>query len=251
MVGSPLGGWLADIVRLRALGGRMMVQAIAAVCAAPFVFLCGSTAELKIAIAALTFWGLFKGFYDANIWASLFDVVPAEARGRAVGLMNMVGWLAAEPLPRDRISRADPGPGQRNRKRRLVYIAGALLLGTAALVFAPADVPRFGHDFWNRVSQNRIDSRKPERDWDILAQPMSKLTRPLAIVAVAFAFVPVRIQAQEVRASLSGIITDSSGAPVPGAAVLLTSVDRNTATQAATTRAATICSRSSLRVRTG
>jgi hypothetical protein len=63
---------------------------------------------------------------------------------------------------------------------------------------------------------------------------MSKLTRPLAIVAVAFAFLSLHIQAQEVRASLSGIITDSSGAPVPGAAVLLTSVDRNTATQAAT-----------------
>ena len=44
-------------------------------------------------IVALTVWGLFKGVYDANIFASLFDVIPAEARGSATGYMNMVGWL--------------------------------------------------------------------------------------------------------------------------------------------------------------
>jgi MFS family permease len=144
MVGSPLGGWLADIVRLRALGGRMMVQALAAICAAPFVFLCGSTAELKIAIAALTFWGLFKGFYDANIWASLFDVVPAEARGRAVGLMNMVGWLGGgtSPLVIGYLAQT-LGLGSAIASAGYVYIAGAFLLATAALVFAPGDVLRF------------------------------------------------------------------------------------------------------------
>ena len=63
---------------------------------------------------------------------------------------------------------------------------------------------------------------------------MSKLTRLIAIVAVAFGFLSMRMQAQEVRASLSGIITDSSGAPVPGANVVLTSVERNTTTQAIT-----------------
>jgi MFS family permease len=44
-------------------------------------------------VVALTAWGLFKGLYDANIFASLFDVIPPEARGTAAGFMNMVGWL--------------------------------------------------------------------------------------------------------------------------------------------------------------
>src|SRR2546428_5501577 len=39
-------------------------------------------------------WGFFKGLYDANIFASVFDVVPPAARGRAAGFMNMIGWLA-------------------------------------------------------------------------------------------------------------------------------------------------------------
>jgi MFS family permease len=146
MVGSPLGGWFADKARNRAPGGRMMVQAIAAACAVPFVFLCGSTGELTFAIAALTFWGLFKGFYDANIWASLFDVVPAEARGRAVGLMNMVGWLGGgtSPLVIGYLAQS-LGLGAAIASAGYVYVAGALVLGTAALVFAPKDVARFSH----------------------------------------------------------------------------------------------------------
>jgi sugar phosphate permease len=44
-------------------------------------------------MVALTCWGLFKGMYDANIFASVLDVVRPEARGTAVGFMNMIGWL--------------------------------------------------------------------------------------------------------------------------------------------------------------
>ena len=36
--------------------------------------------------------GLCKGIYDANIFASLFDVIRPEDRGTAAGLMNTVGW---------------------------------------------------------------------------------------------------------------------------------------------------------------
>jgi sugar phosphate permease len=44
-------------------------------------------------MVALTCWGVFKGMYDANIFASVLDVVRPEARGTAVGFMNMIGWL--------------------------------------------------------------------------------------------------------------------------------------------------------------
>ncbi len=154
MIGSPLGGWLADFARARIPGGRMMVQAIAAVCAVPFVFLCGSAPELTVAIAALAFWGLFKGLYDANIWASLFDVVPLEARGRAVGLMNMVGWLGGGTAPVVIGYFAQKsGLGAAIASAGYVYIAGAVVLGTAALVFAPRDVARHsGSTMSNRAA---------------------------------------------------------------------------------------------------
>src|SRR5438132_11591045 len=43
MAGSPLGGWMADALRKRTAGGRIMVQAAGVFCGAPFVALCGMT----------------------------------------------------------------------------------------------------------------------------------------------------------------------------------------------------------------
>ena len=93
MAGSPLGGWMADWLRQRTAGGRMIVQALGVFGGAPFVVLCGMTSSAVWLVVALTAWGLFKGLYDANIFASLFDVIEPEARGTAAGFMNMVGWL--------------------------------------------------------------------------------------------------------------------------------------------------------------
>ena len=70
-----------------------MVQAFGVFCGAPFVALCGLTHSVIWLLTALTAWGFFKGLYDANIFASLFDVIPPEARGSAAGLMNATGWL--------------------------------------------------------------------------------------------------------------------------------------------------------------
>jgi MFS family permease len=101
MCGSPLGGWLADLLRRRLGPGRILVQAVGVFGGAPFVFWCGQTQSVAAIMAFLAAWGLFKGIYDANIFASLFDVVPVETRGTIAGFMNMVGWLAggaAAPL---------------------------------------------------------------------------------------------------------------------------------------------------------
>ena len=42
-------------------------------------------------IFGLTGFGVFKGLYDANIFASLYDVIRPEARATAAGILNMVG----------------------------------------------------------------------------------------------------------------------------------------------------------------
>jgi sugar phosphate permease len=93
-LGSPFGGWLADFVRRRPL-----VQAIGVFGGAPFVVVCGMTKSTLVLIGALAAWGFFKGMYDANIFASLFDTIPAEARGTAAGFMNMVGWIGGGSAP--------------------------------------------------------------------------------------------------------------------------------------------------------
>jgi MFS family permease len=93
MVGAVCGGWMADRWRARRRGGRMLVQMLGLFGGAPCVVLCGMTQSLTWLIVALTIWGFFKGLYDANIFASIFDVIRPEARGSAAGLMNTIGWL--------------------------------------------------------------------------------------------------------------------------------------------------------------
>lgn len=93
MVGAVCGGWMADRWRTRRRGGRMLVQMVGVFGGAPFVVLCGMTQSLAWLIVALSVWGFFKGLYDANIFASIFDVIGPEARGSAAGMMNTVGWL--------------------------------------------------------------------------------------------------------------------------------------------------------------
>ena len=94
LAGAPVGGWLADRWRQRTPRGRMAVQLAGVLGGAPFVALCGLTPSVGMVMLALTAWGFFKGLYDANIFASVFDVVRPEARGTAAGFMNAVGWLA-------------------------------------------------------------------------------------------------------------------------------------------------------------
>ena len=65
----------------------------------PFIFVTGWTLSVPVLILAMAGFGYFKGLYDANIWASLHDVVPARRRATAVGLMNAVGWIGGGFAP--------------------------------------------------------------------------------------------------------------------------------------------------------
>jgi len=58
-----------------------------------------SGSSFSMLVAALAVAGLCKGIYDANIFASLFDVVGPEDRGTAAGLMNSVGWTGGFLAP--------------------------------------------------------------------------------------------------------------------------------------------------------
>ena len=130
MVGAPLGGVLADWWRRRTPRGRLAVQMLGVFGGAPFVVLCGMTQSIGWLILALTMWGFFKGLYDANIFASVFDVVRPEARGTAAGFMNTIGWLAGggtAPLVIGIIAE-----GQRPRHRHRARVGSLRRGGTAA-----------------------------------------------------------------------------------------------------------------------
>jgi len=141
MIGSPIGGWLADTLRKRIPGGRILVQAIGIGLEAPFAAWCALTGSFGWLVFSLLLWGIFKGLYEANIFASVFDVVPPEARGTATGFMNMMGWLAGGGtapvvvgLLADRI-----GLSHAVADTAASYVAASILLTAAALIFARRD----------------------------------------------------------------------------------------------------------------
>jgi MFS family permease len=97
--GALLGGWLADRAAHRARGGRIRTQCLGLTLAAPFVLLVGGTSSVGLLLIGLVGAGLCKGIYDANIFASLYDVIPVAHRGTAAGLMNSVGWTGGFIAP--------------------------------------------------------------------------------------------------------------------------------------------------------
>jgi MFS family permease len=144
MAGSPVGGWLADTWRRRTPRGRLAVQMVGVLGGAPFVALCGLTSSIGTLIVALTVWGFFKGLYDANIFASVFDVVRPEARGTAAGFMNAIGWLAgggSAPVVIGIIAQRE-SLGLAIALASTVYVAAGLLLLIGISFFVARDAAR-------------------------------------------------------------------------------------------------------------
>ena len=99
VLGVISGGFLADKLAKNHRGGRMIAQSIGLIMGVPFIFLAGWTLSIPILILALIGFGYFKGLYDANIWASLHDVVKPKNRATAVGFMNSIGWFGGGIAP--------------------------------------------------------------------------------------------------------------------------------------------------------
>jgi MFS family permease len=97
--GVMTGGWLADRLVRRSQAGRMWTQLIGLAAGIPFIFLTGWTLSVPILIIGMAGFGYAKGLYDANIWASLYDVVKPEHRGTACGVMNSMAWLGGSLGP--------------------------------------------------------------------------------------------------------------------------------------------------------
>lgn len=136
VVGVACGGALADRrVQRRPgdRGARMTVQAWGLFCGVPFLLLSGFATTVAVILAAMIGFGIFKGIYESNVWAALYDVIPIERRGAAVGVMNSLGWLggAAAQLSIGLASQRF-GISACLSATAIIYLCIALLLSTAA-----------------------------------------------------------------------------------------------------------------------
>jgi MFS family permease len=133
VVGVLCGGLLADVLARKFAGGRMLTQAVGLFVGIPFLFLTGWASTVPAVIFGMICFGYCKGMYDANIFASLYDVVAVRQRGIAAGLMNSLGWLGGGFAPIIiALAAGRYGMGPSISGTALVYLASGLLMLLAA-----------------------------------------------------------------------------------------------------------------------
>jgi len=97
--GVLLGGAVADRLVSQWPGVRIGVQWLGMIFAAPFIYLMADGREAWLCYAGLAGFGLFRGFYDSNLFATPFEVIPARFRSSVVGLMLSGAFLVGATSP--------------------------------------------------------------------------------------------------------------------------------------------------------
>ena len=88
-----LGGFLTDRFVVRMPRFRLGFQIVALLLGAPMLLWIGLAPSFAAMILAASAYGVFRGFFEVNTHASLFDVVPPAHRSAAVGMLNMIAFF--------------------------------------------------------------------------------------------------------------------------------------------------------------
>ena len=91
LVGMLSGGVLADVLYRRTKAARLWLLTASLLGCAPFLHYLGNSDTLQATRLAAMGFGLFSGFFMGNIFPSAFEIVPADARASAVGVLNLFG----------------------------------------------------------------------------------------------------------------------------------------------------------------
>jgi MFS family permease len=144
VIGVLVGGKLADRLSLKDRKARLLLQGIALLIASPFIFWMAAAETQFITYAALFLFGVFRGAYDSNIFASLYEVVSVHTRSSASGLMLMCAFLAGAFSPYMLgILKPTLGLSLGLSLLSIAYVIGGGLIVIAALVFFKKDKIEF------------------------------------------------------------------------------------------------------------
>lgn len=139
-LGVLSGAKIADTYAKKAPKSRLLVQALGLLLGAPFIYWMSISNSQWMTYAALFAFGVFRGWYDSNIVASLYEVVPEKIRSTAYGLMLMCAFLVGATSPY-LLGALKPSLGLSGGLSYLsiMYVLGAILIGVAARWFFVKD----------------------------------------------------------------------------------------------------------------
>lgn len=141
LVGVLIGGPLSDTLAQRVSGGRLRIQTVAMFLGALAIVYMSRGATVWAACAGMALFGLFRGLYESNTHASLFEVIEPKYRSSAVGAMVMVAFLIGAAAPWLMGLLCDRGLSMSSvfAGYSLAYVVGGVCVGLGLLVFFQKD----------------------------------------------------------------------------------------------------------------
>ena len=97
--GVLVGGRLSDKWAMKHRKTRIITEYVGLLMGVPFIFLMGYTNNLVVCYASLGLFGFFRGIYDSNLFAALYDVVDPKYRSSATGVMLAFGFIVGALAP--------------------------------------------------------------------------------------------------------------------------------------------------------
>ena len=98
-VGVTLGGRISDRLAKRRASVRMETNIAGLALAVPFIVWMAYAPSLLACGIAMALFGVFRGVYDSNLMASLFDIIPQRYHASGAGLMLSCAFVFGSTSP--------------------------------------------------------------------------------------------------------------------------------------------------------
>ncbi|MBU1345395.1 MAG: MFS transporter [Alphaproteobacteria bacterium] len=146
-VGLLATGMIADRLVGRRPKIRLLAMSSGLVLFAPFLWLAGASQQVWLVYAGLAGFGLFRGVYDANLFAAIFDAVDNRLRSTVTGIVVAVAYVAgaASPFIMGALKARYGLEGGFTLLAAVALVSGLIFLGIVlATRVVPADRPGTG-----------------------------------------------------------------------------------------------------------
>jgi MFS transporter, Spinster family, sphingosine-1-phosphate transporter len=142
-LGLLSGGWFADMLFVKTKAARIWLMTASLLLCAPCLHFIGNSDTLLATRIAAAGFGLFSGFLMGNIFPASFEVVPADTRASAVGVLNFFGALVSGTAAfAGGYWKASVGMERLLSGTAILYIAAALVLVYTIRFVFPIDYER-------------------------------------------------------------------------------------------------------------
>ena len=130
--GVTLGGRISDRLAARRPSVRMETNIAGLALGAPFIVWMAYAPSFAACCAAMAAFGVFRGIYDSNLMASLFDIVPSRCHASCAGIMLSCGFVFGSTSPVVLGLLKDRFPSSAGlASLAAFYLAGAVIIAVA------------------------------------------------------------------------------------------------------------------------